>query len=109
MLSKKNRINTALFEEIRSTGKRVKSPYFSIIYKESEIPQYGVVVSKKKLPHAVDRNKQRRKMFAVLEDFLHYPIQAVIFLDKESFSLSQEELAQELKKILKDVHKFRNI
>lgn len=74
-----------------------------MIYRKGDESQFAVVVSKKKLQSAVERNQQRRKMYAVLKECLDYPLQAIIFMDEKSFLLSEEELKEKVIEALKHV------
>ena len=74
-----------------------------MVYRKSDTPQFAVVVSKKKLQNAVERNQQRRKMYAVLQECIEYPLQAIIFMDEKSFPLSQKELKENVIEALKHV------
>ena len=70
-----------------------------MVFRKSEIPQFAVVVSKKKLPTAVDRNDQKRRVYSLLSG-LDVQIQAIFFMEKESFNLSKDELLKKLKKAI---------
>ena len=62
--------NARDFEDIIKTGKRVKNKSFLIYYKENNLPynRYGVSVGKK-LGNAVYRNKYKRKIRAIVDNY----------------------------------------
>ena len=64
--------------------------------------QFGIVVSKKKLPRAVDRNSQKRRFYGILSDYLgaFEGISALFFIQTKSFSASDEEINAQIKGVL---------
>ena len=62
--------NARDFEDIIKTGKRVKNKSFIVYYKENNLPynRYGVSVGKK-LGNAVYRNKYKRKIRAIVDNY----------------------------------------
>jgi ribonuclease P protein component len=66
MLRKKERLTRALFDRSFSVGKRFHSPYVQIIVSPSDGFHGSVVVGKKVYKKAVDRNKLRRRLYAML-------------------------------------------
>ncbi len=69
MLKKKERLTRALFGRSFSIGKRVHTSHLQIIVAESDTFHGSVVVGKKVYKKAVDRNRVRRQLYAVLYQF----------------------------------------
>lgn len=67
MLPKINRLNSVEFNHLFSTGKKIHSPTFFVVfdpeYKESPA-KFAVSASKKIFKRAVDRSKIRRQVYA---------------------------------------------
>jgi ribonuclease P protein component len=73
MLPKKYRLPKREFKEIFKSGKRIHSPYFTIVYKKDlklENPQIAVVVGLKVDKRATRRNKVKRRIKTILKDKL---------------------------------------
>lgn len=68
MMSSKNRLTTELFNEVFKNGSINRSDGFLIKSKDNGLGfcRAAVVVSKKNLKKAVDRNKVRRQIFNIL-------------------------------------------
>jgi len=66
MLSKKQRLTRTGFTSAFSAGKRMHTPTMQVIICPSDSFHASVVVPKKVYKNAVDRNKLRRKIYAVL-------------------------------------------
>lgn len=66
MLSKKERLTRALFDRSFSIGKRYHCPSVQLIVNHSDTFHGSVVVGKKVYKKAVDRNRLRRRLYAVL-------------------------------------------
>ena len=62
--------NTWEFENIIKTGKCIKNKYYVIHYKNNNLShnRYGISVSKK-LGNAVFRNKYKRKIRAIIDNY----------------------------------------
>lgn len=66
MLKKKERLTRVAFNHAFSTGSRTHTPYFQLVVANSTTFHGSVVVSKKVYKKAVDRNTQRRRLYAQL-------------------------------------------
>ncbi|MFH1183341.1 MAG: ribonuclease P protein component [Candidatus Moraniibacteriota bacterium] len=70
MLPKQYRLNRADFDIVYKKGRRVRGKNFGLIYlvsdDKNEPSKIGIVVSKKVLKNAVDRNKLKRQVRSVL-------------------------------------------
>ncbi len=69
MLSKKQRVTRVEFMAVFSAGKRIHIPTMQIIVCASPSFHASVVVPKKVYKKAVDRNKLRRQLYAVLYEY----------------------------------------
>lgn len=66
MLAKKERLTVAAFNEAFRNGQRVHGQHVQLIYAAGDSFQAAAVVGKKVYKKAVDRNRLRRQMYAVL-------------------------------------------
>jgi ribonuclease P protein component len=69
MLKKKERLTRAEFDAAFAAGKRVHSPLLQVIVAPSPSFHGAVVVGKKVYKKAVDRNKLRRQLYAIVYQF----------------------------------------
>ena len=107
MLSKDKKINTNLFKEILSSGKKKSFKYFYTLIlenKEQEKSHITCVAPKKQFKKAVERNEIKRKCMVILKDL--YPTipskyNIILFLKKEIYKLNSQELKKEIKSIFK--------
>lgn len=73
MLAKKNRLPKNEFKKVFKNGRRLHNKYFTLIYHANPMlksPQAAVVVSKKVAKNAVDRNKIKRRIRAVIQEHI---------------------------------------
>lgn len=66
MLPKKKRLTQETFSRFFASGKRFHGAYIQLIVAPSPTFHGSVVVGKKVYAHAVDRNRLRRQLYAVL-------------------------------------------
>lgn len=69
MLPKKERLSRAEFNRFFSLGKRLHSKSFTMVYAPHDSLHVSVVTSKKVSPHAVDRNKVRRRIYDIVRHY----------------------------------------
>jgi ribonuclease P protein component len=69
MFSKKQRLNTSLFNEVFNFGKTKNTEMFLLKFKENnlDIPRFAVTISKKKIPSAVKRHFLKRRFMNALK------------------------------------------
>ncbi len=67
MLAKPNRLNRPDFNTYFARGVRFHSSYLTVIHSPSLVNKGSVVVSKKVAKAAHDRNRLRRRVYAILE------------------------------------------
>lgn len=99
MLSKKERLTRVEFDRFFAVGKRIHTPTLQIIFAESPTFHGSVVIPKKVYKKAVDRNKIRRRLYAVLYQFSRQHKQTGTFIiiakppvTKVAFALCVAEL-----------------
>jgi ribonuclease P protein component len=68
MFSKNERLNRSEFNHFFAVGKRIYSPYFTIITAPAPTQKVAVVVGKKVAKSAVRRNMLRRRVYAQLRE-----------------------------------------
>lgn len=68
MLPQKERLNRNDFNRFFAAGRKYHSPTLTLVYGESTNFQASAVVSKKVAKTAVERNKLRRQIYAILRD-----------------------------------------
>lgn len=66
MLPKKQRLTKKEFDTFFQSGKRIHTPYFTLVYTPHTTFHGAVVVGKKVSKKAVTRNKIRRRVYAAL-------------------------------------------
>ncbi len=84
------------FNNIISNGKTIKNKYFVIHYKDNNLPydRFGISVSKK-LGNAVFRNKYKRKIRSIIDDYKKDYLNNkdyIIILRKEAINKDFQEL-----------------
>lgn len=66
MLKKKERLTKKEFDRFFSSGRRLHSPFFTLVHTK-DVPFHGsVVVGKKIFKRAVSRNQLRRRLYNIL-------------------------------------------
>lgn len=68
MLKKIKRLSREEFSRFFSVGKRLHSPTAQLIYTKQPKMRVAVVVPKKVLPKAVQRNKLRRRVYTIMQE-----------------------------------------
>ncbi len=114
MLPKRQRLKRASFAEVSRGGKRLFSPYFSVVFKknqENKSCDFAVVISKKVAKNATTRNLIRRRMYHILSELdrsfdnkMDNVFSIIFYLKdekvvKEPFSVLKKEIASFLAKI----------
>jgi len=99
MLKKKERLTRHEFDRFFSVGKRLHTAHFQLIYAPSPTFHGSVVVGKKVYKKAVDRNKLRRQVYALLyrANQVTPLLQTLIIIAKPTIAtLSRKELKSEV-------------
>lgn len=103
MFSKKQRLNTSLFDEVFNFGKNKSSQYFLLKYKKNDlgVPRFGITISKKKVSSAVKRHFVKRKFINLLKEsnLIKRSYDMVFILNKEIESVKKEDLILNINKI----------
>lgn len=103
MVSNKKRVTKKVFNQIMKTNFSVYNNFFNIIYfkKEEKTPSYAVVVPRGVSRKATERNKLKRKGYAVLRLFVFKNVDFIVFYKKNGAKLSFEEIKQNIVSLLK--------
>lgn len=101
MLSKKRRINKNSFKKLFKEGKTAWSRFFTIkiLYTDSNLSKFSVVVPASVEKKAVKRNKFKRRGRSVLiknKDNIKRGVNIAVFLKKESKELKFDDFEREL-------------
>lgn len=101
MLKKESKLSSPDLLKLKKEGKRVYSTLFSVTFRPAENSRFAVTIPKKVYKNAVDRNRAKRKVFAVLPS-LSPKITAdyEIFIKSQINGIKNEEIAEDLKKLL---------
>jgi len=72
MLKEKHRLTTFLFRNVFEKGESRGNKSFEIVYRKNNLsyPRFGIVVSNKLTKSAVERNAVKRKVRAILNNFI---------------------------------------
>lgn len=101
MLKKKERLTRKEFDRFFSIGKRLHTPSFQLIYAPSSSFHGSVVVGKKVSKKAVDRNRLRRRIYALL-----YTCNKTTPLFKTIIVITKSQVTALSKRALRDeIHK----
>lgn len=93
MFKKSNRINRTEFAEYFKVGRRFHVGNFTLIYSPAPTLGVSVVVGKKVFKEAVDRNKLRRRVYAVTR--IHF---STNLLDSGVFIIISKPTAKKLER-----------
>lgn len=66
MLKKKERLTKKEFDRFFASGRRIHSPFFTLIFTAAPDFHGAVVVGKKVYKRAVDRNRLRRRLYNII-------------------------------------------
>ncbi len=107
MIKKKYKLKRKEFEIVFKKGKRWNDDLFYYVFLESDEEKFSVVISKKKIKKAVERNKIKRIIFDKIKDRKKFfkNLNLIIFLKKpikkEESSLFLKETDKKLDFFLK--------
>lgn len=103
MLKKKQRLSRSEFTNLLKQGKRLHSPFFSLLYTPSSETKCGLVVGKKIAKKATERNKLRRQIYSIFgENLAELSKKHCALLTRPSINtLSYTELKAEIEKLIK--------
>lgn len=84
MLAKKQRLPRLIFSEVFARGKRIHGANATLIISPSESFACSVVVSKKVAKKAHDRNRIRRRLYALVREIIatNPPALALVIMTK---------------------------
>ena len=104
MFKKSYRLNTSLFKEVFTFGETYKTNLFLVKFKKNNIKhsRFSVVVSKKIIKKAHERNQIKRRMYHALKEvYNNYPVYDYVFILNSKIKDIQYK---ELLNILKELH-----
>jgi len=106
MLPKRNRNTRSEFNVVFKDGKKTFSPSFQFITLPQEQQKFSVVVSKKLIKGAFQRNKQKRRVFNILKNNQQgLPVGATLIIIKKDISqIDKKELEKQILETLKNNH-----
>jgi ribonuclease P protein component len=104
MLPRQKRVTTSLFPSVLK-GRISHSAVFSLRVAPSDgkITRFSVVVPKKVLAKATDRNKLKRRTLAIIKTLyptIKKPVLAVFFAKKGADALTSKQIETEIKTLL---------
>jgi ribonuclease P protein component len=109
MLSAANRLNLRFYSNhLRQIGQVKHTPFFTIIFNHSpsiKNSQFAVVVTKKISPHAVVRNRLKRRLTEIIRTNLDkFPssLQVILIPKNNCLTAPNEEIINLLSKTLND-------
>jgi ribonuclease P protein component len=103
MFAQSERLSRATFDTYFQSGKRIQSPFLTLVYTPHTERHASVVVGKKVAKKAHERNHIRRRVYGVLyRELVKNDVRGVfIVLTKPAFaSLNKKEQREEVQKIL---------
>ncbi len=103
MLKKKERLTRKEFDRSFSVGKRIHSPFLQLVYEAGRQFHGSVVVGKKVAKKAVDRNRMRRRIYAIVYAFAQdrdLQLTLIIIAKPPFASLSRAEAADAVRQLL---------
>ena len=94
------RLRTKEFKAVFENGSAIHTKHLMCKMVFASSFKAGVSVSKKVQKKAVCRNQIRRKLYAVLRDFMNTPRHIIVIVKKHDKELSYTDLHEELQQIL---------
>ncbi len=79
MIPKQNRISRNKFQNILRSGKVLRGVYVTAHAVPSPQPRLGIVVPKKKIKQASTRNRIRRVLYGLYQDYLNHQTETAVF------------------------------
>jgi len=102
MLAKSSRLNRVEINLLRDPGRKgkiIQGSFFGLIFKESsQSGKFGVIISNKISPKAVERNRIKRLLYRTVEDEMADETGLFLFLAKRNcVNAGLEEFEKEVK------------
>ena len=114
MISKNQRLGRKLFAGVWKGGRRITSPLFSVVFVQNidfTSNRFAVVVPKKVVSSAVNRNKIRRRVYGGLRKYislLNSTSFSIILIAKSSMAdKTYKEVVAEVEKVLNKIFSLR--
>lgn len=106
MVKKERRLNRTEIELLKKPSRETKNlqgVFFGLIYKSgSEPARFGLIISKKISPKAVERNRVKRLLYRAIEKELLGEKGLFLFLAKRN------SINGKLEEFVKEIEEFRN-
>lgn len=99
MLPKKQRVGRSAFSGIQKKGRKVHSKHFSFVFIDNKNTlQLSVVVSKKVIKSATERNKSKRVIYTTVKSYSKNlkSFSGIIYINKNVNTLESLEIKEEL-------------
>jgi len=100
MLKKTERLSTKAFDEYFKTGRRTHGTYVQVVFSKANTFHGAVVVGKKVYKRAVDRNRLRRQLYAVLYEYRQHVGVYQVLVKPAAKSVSAPAVRAELRPLL---------
>lgn len=101
MLPIKNRLNLSRSSKQQFIGKKFESKHFKLVFKKGDHLKAAIIVSKKVVPRAVERNRIKRIISEVLRTQLKIKGEVMIIVRENIAKLKTNDVARMLKNIIK--------
>lgn len=100
MLPQAYRMNSKDFKKVFGSGKRISTSVFSLLFDDNPhpTPSFSVVVGKKIMSRAVDRNRARRRVYSILFSFLSRckPVYGIVLVRKDISDFDEQTLYEHI-------------
>ncbi len=103
MLSKKKRLTRDEFNRFFSSGTHLHTPTFTCVFSGQSATHIAVVVPKKVLPNAVDRNALRRRVYNTVESAIKTTGVYILVAKKGAAKVHKTDIPNEVRAVIKKV------
>lgn len=103
MLKKQERLTRTDFDRFFASGKRLHTPFFTVVYAPHPSLHASVVVGKKVAAKAVTRNQLRRRIYHIVRDAAYGRAKEGVFIvltKKDALTATPAALRESLKRVL---------
>ncbi|MGM0629146.1 MAG: ribonuclease P protein component [Patescibacteria group bacterium] len=111
MLSKKKKLSSSEVRRVFNSSKKkyFRTSFFKAVFiKESDSPLFAVSVPRKIARRAVDRNRIRRRVFSLLENYYKEikPGMYIIVMASNIVNTGEDVLIKDMERLLKGINKL---
>lgn len=100
MLKKAERLTTKAFDQYFKTGRRNHGEYVQVVVSPANTFHGAVVVGKKVYKRAVDRNRLRRQLYAVLYEYRDSSVVLQVLVKPSAKGVLVDEVRNDLRTML---------